>query len=218
MLVMSPPCQPQMHHDYAIRSRTPPEIKWLLNERAAVAGTLQRSIERQQSLQHRLKKLQHSLVLCAKALTAAEETQVGSQRTLVALDAAINLVNKRINPTAAGVVNASQGKYGECGGLRKYVSAVLEATYPAPVTMLDLMQSVVTQFGVKAVAPADRKALRSSIRCALQWLLQQGRVEPLHAKVSHRTGIWRWKEHSLPSFEQMAQAQQELLCCDPHPS
>jgi hypothetical protein len=38
-----------MHHEYAIRFRTPPEIKWLLNERAAVAGTLQRSIERQQS-------------------------------------------------------------------------------------------------------------------------------------------------------------------------
>ncbi|PQA78055.1 hypothetical protein [Rhodoferax sp. TS-BS-61-7] len=200
-----------MSLDHAFRTRTPPEIKWLLNERAAVAGTLQRSIERQQSLQRRLKKLQHSLVLCAKDLNAAQETQIGSRRTLEALDVAIDLVDKRVSPAAAGVVNATQGKYGESGGLRKYIGQALEAAYPSPVAMVDLMESVITQFGVKAAAPADRKALRSSIRGALQWLLQQGRAEPLHAKVSNNSGLWRWKaEDDFPSFEQMAQDEWEL--------
>ena len=98
-------------------TRTPPDIKWLLNERAALAGEVEKALVKQAALAHKREKLKKKLASVLLEIERCEVVQARSQASLDALEATVGIVNKAVNPDAGGSVWAWAGKYGVRGGL-----------------------------------------------------------------------------------------------------
>ena len=93
-----------------MRKRTPPLLKWLLVERATLAGDLAGSYEREATVNRELKRVQERLTLL---MQEAERLQLHQMQLpgiladkrvrLAALDVAIRLASEdKVSPTAAG--------------------------------------------------------------------------------------------------------------------
>jgi len=84
------------------RSRTPPELKWPLNERAAICGEqdfLRRHIQRLQAKLHKLDSVRAPVV---RDFQASQERLAATQQMLSALDATVEMAQPEANPQAAG--------------------------------------------------------------------------------------------------------------------
>lgn len=173
--------------------RTPPDIKWLLNERAALCGEHERASAKGMALRAKCEKLEGQLV---KVLMQIEATDVAARRaqaSLLALDATMGLIAERLNVAAGGTVVAWAGKYGERGALGAFVEEVLRQASPEPVTTTVLVDVAAAQFGVKFVVPTDRRNFRKSVCSALGALHKRRLIEPLHSRESGSHGVWRWR-------------------------
>lgn len=177
------------------RTRTPPAIKWLLNERAALAGA-------QQSTQDAIPRLQHQVELALANLARAEHElavaekalELGSKK-LQALDSTLAQVNSAVDPHAGGVIKAWQGKYGERGALTKLLLELLQSAAPSPMALHQIVDHVELHFGIHHAIPESRKKLRYSIRtCLRQLQAKTGEVEPFRPTQSHPSGYWVYKE------------------------
>jgi hypothetical protein len=196
-------------------TRTPPDIKWLLNERAALAGEVEKALAKQAVLAHKRDRLQNQLAGVLKAMERSRVAQARSQASLNALDATMVIVNKGVNPGAGGSVWAWAGKYGNRGGLGEYIAQILEGAAPEPVTTSMLINIASRQFGVVLVTPKDRRNFNKSVSSALYSLLKRKRIEAVHDRREGSHGLWRWDE-GLPSFAEMA-AEAALVEAQPWP-
>jgi hypothetical protein len=170
-----------------LRTRPPPELKWLLVERPTLAGDLA------------------NLKAC---LTLLEAEIVRVQSTAQALDVVIDLTEARARarararPDAARAIRRHQSKYGKRGALKEFVVKVLQQV-DAGITSRELVQSARTCFGLEFVSEAEFNSyLRNRIRCQLQQLREQGLVE-----TSSNSGAgavrYVWKR-GLPSLAELA--------------
>jgi hypothetical protein len=190
---------------------TPPDLKWLLNERASILGALQSQEERRLRLKTKQQKLEHQLSIVQRE---AQRTDVAGGRlktNLQALDAAIGMVHSNANPECLGAVQAWAGRYGERGALTAFVKATLQTCAPDMLTMTVLMNMAAAQFGQTFTLPAERRSFRKSVRSALHSLHQKGYVEPLHSGEGSENGQWRWKPPCSSLDELRAQAQDRDL-------
>ncbi|UOB05131.1 hypothetical protein [[Acidovorax] ebreus] len=177
------------------RTRTPPAIKWLLNERAALAGA-------QQSTQDAIPRLQHQVELALANLARAEHELAVAERALElgskklqALDSTLAQVNSAVDPHAGGVIKAWQGKYGERGALTKLLLELLQSAAPSPMALHQIVDHVELHFGIQHPEPKSRQRLRFSIRtCLRQLQTKTGEVEPFRPTQSHPPGYWVYKE------------------------
>lgn len=166
------------------RTRTPPELKWALNERAAVAGELQ-SIE-------------------------AELTRLAARKEqLAALLHHLDNVYSQLAPQAPAVpvlvVNARQ-RYGGQGNCIAWVRETLRAAYPQALATSALTEAAIQAFGLQVASVDQRKRFRNnSLRSALRKLLVLSEAERLHdfKGVPHRAGVWRWKPKDA-SFDDLS--------------
>ena len=169
-------------------TRTPPEQKWLLNERAVVTGELQ-------ALEDELGRL-----LARKA-------------HLVNLLAALENVYSQVAPAVPEApVLAVHGhtRYGGRGNCIKWVRKVLQEAYPAALDTAALTLAAEEAFGLVHATPAQRGKFRNnSLRTALRTLLAQGEAERLHdyKGVPHRAGVWRWVPPEPTYADVVAQAE-----------
>ncbi len=86
--------------------RTLSDLKWLLNERAALAGAQERSRERLDFFNRRLARAE-GVVQRLQRMAAAEEQEARARAELLAsFDANISLAHPAADPQAAGVVRA----------------------------------------------------------------------------------------------------------------
>jgi hypothetical protein len=199
-------------------TKTPSDLKWLLNERAAVAGTIADALARQKAMQARLARAKRQVSELTAALAGAQTALAGSQATLSALDATLNLAYAEVDPDALGPVNVWATKYGKRGGLKEFLLQTLKDAAPAPVTTTLLINFVAIHFGLIFCVPADRERLRFSVRNTMRLLAKNGVVELLPNPTVRNASSWRLKEDDLPSFEQMARDEQEPHRGDPNPS
>lgn len=177
------------------RTRTPPDLKWLLNERAALAGQLQRAQHREEQGQFERREILNQVRVLESKLTRYQAQSAAVQARLRALDVTISIAYTPISPDVAGVVNAWQGKYGPRGGLRRFLIQSLEQVTPRSLTTLELMSGVIQFFCIQIENPAERRSLRCTITKELRRLRDDaGVVESLHKIARVRTsGVWRWK-------------------------
>lgn len=103
------------------RTRTPPDVKWLLTERAALAGEHARAVAKQLALQTKRERIEKQLSKVQGQIASTATAAKRAQASLDALDATMGLVNTRLEPTAAGVVSAWAGKYGKRGALGAFI-------------------------------------------------------------------------------------------------
>lgn len=166
--------------------RTPSDIKWLLNERAALSGEALQLAERRQRLEARLATVEYRIF---------------------AIDRTVELINAWVSGNAAGTVRAWKGRYGSRGALREAVSALLIAAAPAPVSTWELSSAIQICFSLEFATRSERTKWKdNSLRACLRSLLADGKVERIHSASysgSHESGQWRWR-NGLPSLAELA--------------
>lgn len=192
------------------RTRTPPDLKWLLNERAAIAGRVQKTELIQRALEARLHRYQLQLEKVLRDLPSVKKNVSAYQTTLQALDTAIGLAYQNVRPDAAGQVNAWAGKYGRRGALIEFVVSLLQEAAPGPVNVSKVTDQVAEHFAIPILCPADRVDLRKSIQSTFKQLRLNGKIDFLHNPLSTAgPGIWRWKQ-PIPSLSDLAAKAQRM--------
>jgi hypothetical protein len=167
-----------------LRTRSPPELKWLLVERATVAGDIARLDARQ-------------------ALLAAELAERWA--TLLALDTTIRLTEYPVAANAAGVIRSFAREYGRRGALKEFIVSRLRDASMAGISTRALAQESASHFGLNFATKAEFSLFQeNSVRPQVTQLRKQGLVEVVHGvgKPQH-AGQWRWK-NPLPTFADLA--------------
>ena len=167
------------------RTRTSSEVKWVVNELAAVTGELMcidATISELSARRARLEGVRDSL------------TQVGAVMGLEQL--------QRFAP----VIRAHRA-YGGRGFLVDWLRGILQAAVPHWVDTLTLVALAEQQFGLEFTTYAQRDTYRkNTLSRALRKLLAQGLVERHHFPESTSLpGLWRWKRQ-FPALEQLLAA------------
>jgi hypothetical protein len=201
-----------MSNSISGRTRTPAELKWLLNERAAIAGRIQKTEARQRSIEAQLPQYQRQLEKALRGVLKVKESLSEYQCALNALDTTIGLAFQAVRPDAAGAVNAWAGKYGHRGALTQFVAQLLREAAPHPVDARTVAARVAEHFAIPQTCATDRLFLRTSVKNAFKRLHEQGTTEALHSRVKAlgtRPGIWRWKE-PIPSLSELATKAQRM--------
>jgi len=185
------------------RTRTPPALKWLLNERAALAGRRRRQQKALAKAEEAVAVAQAALDLALLKRQPCNEAMFETARKLEALDHTIALISPDVEPGAAGVVAAWSNRWGERGALTKFLLATLSAAGSSGLLMPTLVEQVEVQFGIKANGWAQRKQLRDIISSRLRVTARKyGLVEcfPGYPNRS-QPPLWRWKQN--PSLEDL---------------
>lgn len=196
----------------APQPRTAPELKWLLNERAAIAGVLVRRQERCANLLERLVRAEKLVESLRMKVAQAQAQTKALEATLAAFDRTLDHAHPNVAPDALGPVNGWAGRYGERGALKRYVAKVLEAAAPLPVEVRVLYRDVATHFRLDLQTPGERERLRDSVKTALRALRDgSGVVESIPDQTSGAgTGWWRWKPApTITDLRALAQASDE---------
>jgi len=158
--------------------RTPADLKWLLNERAAIAGEHERLQRQASTLESRLQKLDAirkrlQSNLCARQLRLAQTSEL-----LAALDATVSLAHPEANSEAAGKVNAWAGRYGERGALKAYLRDHIQQSGPQGASTSELIEGAIAWFCLPVTLPTERASVRNSVRTLLRALRRDGLIRP----------------------------------------
>ena len=165
------------------RTRTPSDLKWTVNELAAVKGEIEH-IDREMA---RLKQRRARLMRMAKALSTV--TQV---------------IAAEVHPAAVEPVHAHT-RYGGRGNLRKYLRETLKAAHPGAVPTNVLADGAVQVFGLRFSSCQERARFAdNNLGNALRRMCARGEVERLHdyAGLPTMSGVWRWKAPT-PSLDEL---------------
>ena len=163
----------------ALRTRTPPDLKWLLNERAALAGEVSKAELTQAGLQAKQTRLEQQLAKVQLLLARSQCAQSRAQASVNALDVTIALAYAQVEPTAGGVVDAWAGKYGKRGGLGEFIAQSLREVAPAPLTTSVLMELASHHFGITFPLAKDRRSFNKSVNSSLYWLRKRELAEAI---------------------------------------
>lgn len=192
------------------RSRTSPDLKWLLNQRAAYLGALQQAEARTTPLQRKLALLEAQVAKLSARLEKALEPARSIQRDIQALDVVIDAMHGQVNKDAVEPVKAWAGRYGARGARKQFIITFLQAAYPHPVKTKHVLDALIHRFNIPLETSRERTALRHSVLQALVKLRDaDGVVVSLHVrKAGTPDGLWRWKE-PMPTLEQLRARTQE---------
>lgn len=167
------------------RTRTPPDVKWLANELAAVAGELE-TIE-------------------------AEMTRLAARRAqLQAVQGALTQVAGLVGAPDLGQLVPSvnvHGKYGDRGRLREWLKLLLQEAAPGAVDTPTMVRLAQETFGLSLASSWERDRFRNnSLARQLRWFLEQGLVERVHdvRAAGGTVGVWRWKT-GVPTVDALAE-------------
>lgn len=150
------------------RTRTPSDLKYLLNERAAVAGALTQVQMRAAPLLAELACLEaqaEHLRLKLEPLQAQESEQ---RVSLDALDTVIQHMYPTADPSCAGTVKASSGRCGHRGELAKFLLSALRQAPAEGVAVSTLLLLVASKFGLTFGSPQERENFRDGVRRQLR--------------------------------------------------
>ena len=172
------------------RTRTSPEQKWLINERAVLAGELQ-DLEAEE------------------ARLAARKAYL--QRMLDALDSAHAQLVPEAPVMPVHIVRA-HARYGGRGNCIQWARDTLRAAYPLAVDTAALTRAAEQVFGLDLSAAEHRSRFRrNSLRAALRKLLALGEAERLHSPagggIPDLAGQWRWVPPTAVFADIVAEAQ-----------
>jgi hypothetical protein len=159
-------------------SPTPPELKWLLVERATLAGDLQKFEER-------------------RAMLDAELT--ATLAVLSSMDTTIGILESRLRPDAAGVVRR-HGSYGRHGALTDLIVEILKAAAPG-VLPRDITLRVAAYFDIVFASKAEfLRFHRNTVHARLSALKRRGLAERI--PTGPNSVIWRWRK-GLPTLAEL---------------
>ena len=180
-----------------MRTRTPSALKWLAEERAALAG---------------------ELVRLDRLLAELEARRCKVQQQLSFMDGAIRQFDEDLTPEAIRPVNAWKGKYGKRGALKALVIELLGLAGSAGLDTNTLTRAVIAEFGLPFVCSTEISRFQSnSIRCLLKELRLADIAESIHDSddtSNKNPGIWRLKKQA-PTLAEL-RAQRDAIAAGTH--
>lgn len=207
MVSSCPSLVPIQTPDVPVRTRTDPTLKWLINERAALAGAQQSTLEAIPRLQRRVHRAQTLLEKARHSLAVAEKAIELNSAKLQALDITLAQFNPQIDPNRGVVVRAWKGRYGERGALTQFLLELLKQSAPAPMALAGIVDQVELHFGIQHVEPETRRNLRYSIRtCLRQLQARTGEIEPHRPSPAHPPGHWVYRQTSFADLQKLVGA------------
>lgn len=178
------------------RVQTPPDLKWLLTERAALAGQARLTSQRVEVLAQRATDLAALLTEAQRELALLADEEKSLAARIESFDTTIGALHAGVPPDAAGCVKAWAGRYGERGALTAFLRDYLREISPRAVLASELKQHVIARFQLVLITPDERKNLKHSIRTVLGRLRDQHgvleTVENWRGRLSQP--LWRWKQ------------------------
>ncbi len=194
----------------AARTTTPPDLKWLLNERAALAG-------RQAGLDSSIAYCRDALLKLNARMREMEATLAARQvardeitERVLSFDTVIGLAYRTVRPDAGGVVNAWAGRYGARGALRQFLVDSAKAAHPRAVTTEAIVSAVIQQFSIAIGTPQELRKLRDCVRTRLSEMQRKDGFLTSH-KIGKTTRAWRWS--SGPTMLDLV-AKAAVICGD----
>lgn len=189
--------------------RTPPDLKWLRNQRAAVAGDLKRAESRITWLIKRLDRLMSELPQIQAELSWTQERLATKSAEHAALIRTIELTEAGFNSLADGTVRAFGGRYGKRGGLTAFVQEHLRAIAPQSIGQAELTKLTAAHFGIVLLTREERMRHSDSVRTILRQVRDTygvlERIPGSRGKWSQPR--WRWKpEPTLDNLHKLAMA------------
>lgn len=172
------------------RHRTSSELRFLLTERAALAGSVARIAKDQLPLQAELASLEAQARQTRDRLAAMQSVQLNQEAELKALDRVLQYSYPGVDPASVGSVAAWAGKYGRRGELKAFIHAALQGAYPAGVPTQGLLEAIVTRFAL-AATKEDFIRLRHVVVSRLSQSMAEGLV---HSRpgVKLSSSVWFW--------------------------
>jgi hypothetical protein len=177
---------------YTPRQRTDPTVKWLLNERAALAGRISELDQAADTLRARLGIATRRAEAIAAKVMGAQRMRGNAVDRLQALDIVVAAAYPAVNPAAAGVVRARAGRYGARGGLKNYVLGLLKRASPACIATGELSKAAVAHFGIQFNSQGEAAAFRKQVRRLLRTAPHL--VEELPVQNERGALGWRWRQ------------------------
>jgi hypothetical protein len=113
----------------------------------------------------------------------------------------------QLNPAAAGIVHARDGRYGKRGGLTTFVARAIRSA-SEPISTAALTMRGIAHFGLTFGTSQDRDAFRHRVAEACHSLKSTEQISQIKNVKGTRSSYWRWGQ-ALPSFAELAQASAE---------
>jgi hypothetical protein len=157
-------------------TKTRPDLKWLLVERATLVGDIAQLERRRSLLDAEIARL-HALI--------------------TALDTSVRLAERRVRPDAAGSVRRHRQSYGWRGALQAFLVQTLQDATDVGLSAREVTLLASAHFGLDFVSKAEFNSyLRNSVQPRLRELREKGQVENTSSTGRDAT-LWRWKRSML---------------------
>jgi hypothetical protein len=142
-------------------AKTPPALKYLLNERAATAGALADLERLAPDLRAKVRAAQAKLESAQAALAEVEAERIAREEDLVALDTVLGSMHSDWREPPA--VRAWAGKYGPRGARAAFTQGLIRDVGSYGISPGDIVRAVVEHYGLVLHTRRDRESLRTSI-------------------------------------------------------
>lgn len=185
--------------------KVPSALKWLAETRARTAGRIASKQQSLQLLSERVGTLEAELAQAKEYQQQLVRQVAQLEKDLENLDGSVTVFDPGIDPSAIGVVNGWQGKYGERGTFRGCLLALMEQHAPNYVPTTVLAAHAISELSLTFATSVERtKWYTNSLRDALKKMEKAGQVErsPGALLGSDEKG-WRIKQESIPTLAEL---------------
>lgn len=185
----------------ASAKRTPADLKWLLNEHAAIVGEQELLRRRISQLQARLRKVEALRQRLSSDLKSRQQRLTQTTQLISALDTTIAMSHPAANPEAGGAVRAWAGRYGKRGALRAYLLKKIQTAGPDGISTTQLIESAIQHFQLPVKLPSERASIRNSVKSNLGALHKDGLTEATSVLQpnGHPLNYWRVRDQTTLS-------------------
>jgi hypothetical protein len=201
------------------RTRTPPELKWLLNERAAVAGQLLALHKAAEWNGRRLLALEALLESRRNRASELKRLVIDAELSLSALDSTMAFSYPEVRPDAGGLVKPHI-RFGRRGTLTQFVLDTVTKAGSEGLPTRRLTDMAGDHFGIPVTNNQERKSLRFAVRNRLRELRDlHGLVVSLRGATHSSDTFWRLRpETTLSDLQTSAQLRAPLVDVHDHRS
>lgn len=182
-------------------TRAPSDLKFLLNERAAIAGALESAERNRKVLEAGIRRDEARLAARRAQMGAMRQASLLHARELGAIDLVLGTTHPNVDANCVGSVNGWSTPIRRRGALKALVFRLLQAAAPDSVPTLALVGPAAAAFGWPLTTPEERDAAARIVRRVLQKARDAGLVMPVHGRARGVTGRWVWRS-STPSVSE----------------
>jgi hypothetical protein len=186
-----------------VRRHTSSELRFLLTERAALAGSVTRISRDCLPLEAEVFNFEAQARKARERLEATHLRLGALQAELEALDLVLRHSFPGVDPASVSAVSAWAGKYGRRGELKAFIHATIKAAHPAGVPTQALLEAILTRFTLSSTKE-DFIRLRHGVVKLLSRSKAAGLVQSQPGK-KLSSSVWFWCQSS-PGLAQLLEA------------